>query len=206
MHYQGPTASDIANIQALNQSYLQSVERTLKGDPSSGWRRLGTLPFLLFSLREHDRDYWNRVLTVDRQADLLEVKASESRLKLQAAALGFLWQLSRQNPYAARLATGAPPGWCERLAATTLVELLLRAASRDDLIVPRFTNDDRLMQRLLRGDGSGTRQMQRMSRNLALQTLLTGQRWGRYRRLPAAACNMRSSTRRVVDRSDRRKV
>ena len=201
MQYEGPTTADIANTQALNRAYVAGA---IRGVGAGAALRLVKLPFLMFSMREHDRRYWDALLIDDGQSDLLAVAARPERQQLQSAALAFLWQLSRQNSYAARLVSGAPPGWCERLAETTLVELLQRAAVRDDLIVPRFPVDSRLMQRLLRCDSDNAQQVQRMSQKLALQTLLTGA--GGYRELRAAACNMRSRTRRVAERTSGREV
>ena len=208
MRFEGPTAGDMTNIRALNRAFLVAAgpavsDRPLS-PPESGL--LASAPFLLFSLREQDAAYWDSVLSGGPQFDLVEVTPTGPLRRLQAAALAYVWQLARQNPYVARLVCGAPPQWCERLGERTLMELLDVAAYRADLLVPRFDADDPVMQRLLEGGTRGQRRLRRMAQHLALQTMLTERASARYRRLPAAACSIRPVPRRVGESANRRKV
>ena len=206
MHFEGPTAGDIRNIQALNRSFLFATGTSTMDRPLSA-REIGCLasaPFLLFSLREQEPDYWEALLRSGPQADLVDPVPAAPVHRLQTAALGFLWQLVRRNPYVARLVCGAPPGWCERIAETTLVTLLDSAADRADLLLPRFEADDPVMQRMLDAGLRSKRRLRRMFQHLALQTMLTEQSAAPYHRMRAAACGMRSLPGRVAER--RRKV
>jgi len=170
MDYQGPTAEDLRNIRALNIAFL----RTTNGDTLDNGittqpltemqiRRLGKAPFLLFSFRERDVEFWKRIIAGDSQQDLLEpIIAPGARLhELQVAGLGFLWQLARRNPYVARLACGASTQWCESIARLTLVDLLGRAAGRADLTLPRFEAEGHIGYRLGKSGISARRKLQR---------------------------------------------
>ena len=210
MEYEGPTAEDLVNIRALNAAFLGATnhaERTVTGGVSHGplsdveIQRLSMAPLLLFSLREEDTEYWDHVLADDTQGSLLPATdpPDDAILQLQAAGLGFLWQLSRRNAYTARLVCGAPAKWCDRLARTTLVALLRRTASRGDLIVPRFRTQDHVGLRLLQSSVSEHPERQQMSRQLALQAMHTRSRPVHYQRLAAAACAFSAPLQRVVD-------
>lgn len=201
MEYEGPTRDDLANIKALNRSFLDIVRKS----PATGFgviaarrltdselSRLAGAPFLLFSLREHDGDYWEQVLEMEPQIDLIHLPSlpDDNVRQLQMAGLGFLWQLSRRNPYATRIVSGAAVSWCERLADLTLVSLLQVAAARNDLLSARFPNDNRLWRRLL-GTGISARHKVRLtSHQCALQAMLTRRREPDYNRVSAAACTM----------------
>lgn len=207
MEYEGPTRDDLANIDALNRAFLVAmsdspvtgfgviIERCLTDSELS---RLASAPFLLFSLREHDGEYWERVLKDVPQIDLMHSPGTpdDNIRQLQMASLGFLWQLSRRNPYAARIVSGAPVSWCERLADLTLVTLLRFAATRNDLLSARFPDDDKLWGRLL-GNGISARYKARLtSHQCALQAMLTRQHGPAYNRVSAAACHMQRPAQR----------
>lgn len=201
MEYQGPTGEDLANISALNHLYLGSFpgdgtagpgSSELKQLSDSERTRLAEAPFLLFSLREHDSDYWQPIFDPGAQLDLIEpASPPHGRVAaLQVAGLSFLWQLVRRNPYAARIVSGAPVGWCERLAGLTLVGLLQRAAGCGDLLRMRFSVDDVIWRRLLGNGTSPRRNLRLVAHHCALQTMLArGQRSHDFR-AAAAACSM----------------
>ena len=130
MEYEGLTPDDLANVRALNRAWLRSTGRD---------ERLAAAPFLLFSLREHDAELWERLLAEGAQHELFATQptAGGKPSGLQAAGLAFLWELSRRNPYVARIIGGAPLDWCQRIAAETLVRLLDCTGYRE-LIEPRF--------------------------------------------------------------------
>ncbi len=194
MDYQGLKADDLANINALNRWFLAVISAS-RADAFSlipaqkmtldERSRLARAPFLLFSFRERDEEYWQQLLDNNPQIDL--IRSGERPTKriqpLRLAALSFLWQLARNNAYAVRLVSGASAGWCERLAGITLVELLQRAAHRRDLLRLRFADDDVVWSRLL---GNG----RLASHHSALQAMLTRGHLSEPKRLAAAACTM----------------
>ena len=204
MEYEGLTNDDLANIHALNRAFLIAVSGcAAEGLGEIARRRLTDLqltrlasaPFLLFSFREQDDDYWRRVLEDDSQIDLIDSgnPRDEKIGQLQVAGLSFLWQLVRRNPYAARIVSGAPVGWCDRLAGLTLVGLLQKAATRGDLLRMRFPDEAAIWRRLLE-NGSGSRRQARLaSHHSALQALLTRAPESQYNRLSAAACRIRDT-------------
>jgi len=211
MDYQGPTAEDLRNIRALNAAFLRATNSDdyppgngMKNRPLTEMqiRRLSEAPFLLFSFREQDSEYWKQLIANDPQKDLLRDAAAptERMHELQVAGLGFLWQLSRRSPYVARLACGAPTKWCERIAQLTLVGLIGRAAWRSDLTMPRFDANDPVVHRLLQSGISARPRLQRMSQQLALQVMLTSDAARYYEELPAAACRFPGVAQRIADR------
>lgn len=195
--YRGPTADDYANVLALNIAFVGATLE-LKG-PQRG--RLAAAPFLLFSLRENDPDWWHLVLADHRQADLLspnEPLNAELR-GIQTAAMSFLWHLSRRNPYAVRIISGAPASWCERIIELPLVTLLDRLGARGDLMVSRIEASAESDGRLLAHGTSSTRQVRRASQLTVFQELLTRAGLDDYTQLSTAACSM-SGPLRVLDK------
>jgi hypothetical protein len=186
--FPGPSPDDYANVMALNTAFIKATSE-LKG-PQRG--RLAAAPFLLFSFRERDNEWWGKALVDNRQGDLMAVADLENPQlrRIQTAALGFLWQLARRNPYATRIISGATVSWCERITDLPLVTLLDRIGVRADLMQSRLDIPEVLGERLL-GDGtSSKRDVRRSSQLTALQSLLTRASFDNYTRLPTAACNM----------------
>ncbi|MCK5326254.1 MAG: hypothetical protein KAJ57_09595, partial [Woeseiaceae bacterium] len=147
MEYQGPEPADLANVNALNRAFLDWLRVTgpaeslqsalppdirvaLAGLDRRQLERLARVPFLLLSLREYDDTRWRSLFADRRSMDLLRPlqPANEEAARLITAGLGFLWQLAKRNPYAARLVSGASLNWCEQLADCTLMELYMRVA------------------------------------------------------------------------------
>ena len=205
MEYEALTRDDLANVRAFNSAWLKlQPDRGIeKGVPRLADKRLERLagtPFMLFSFREQDERLWRSLLGEGRQEDLL---AADSALStelhaLQSMGLAFLWELSRRNPYVARIVSGAPLRWCEQIAATTLLKVLDRTAYCL-VIEPRFDPVSSIHQRLLRRGGSPVRDRRVYAQISALQVLLTGTEQIRDRQLPAAACRMVRITRQVAD-------
>lgn len=195
--FPGPSPDDYANVLALNTAFIKTTSE-LRG-PQRG--RLAGAPFLLFSLREDDAGWWAGVLAEQSQGDLMAASEYESPelRRIQTAAMSFLWQLARRNPYAARIISGATIAWCEKITSLPLVTLLNRIGGRDDLMVSRLDMPVALGERLLRGGTSSRRQIRRSSQLTALQTLLARSGIDDYTRLPAAACGM-SGPLRVLDK------
>jgi hypothetical protein len=199
MEYEGLSRDDLDNVRALNRVWLEldgSAELRLS---AGRLERLAATPFMLFSFCEHDDARWSRLLGERRQQDMLEQETviSAELNALQAAGLGFLWELTRRNPYVARIVSGAPLHWCEQIAASTLVRVLECARFR--LIEPRFADETALKRRLL-GRGSALKRDLRVSAQIAaLQAMLTGGQVAQYGRLAAAACRMPQTKRQVAD-------
>ena len=188
MQYSGPEQADFDNVQALNRQYLRligqgvsvpgahpEIERQLLalGDARAG--RLAGAPFLLFSLRECEAEYWEAILDETPNGDLFmqPVPERSGERQLVAAALGFLWELAKRNPYAARLVSGASLHWCEQVSEMTLCDLMALAGRRLDVPLLRRADDHKLWARLLREGTSHVRPVRRASQVGALQSLLT---------------------------------
>ena len=223
MDFSGPEPADYRNVQSLNHQFLilvrnspagrglrQLMELTLRpmiaGLTDLQIGRLSKTPFLLFSLRECDEDYWSLFPGEDRNMDLLVAAehGSESS-QLAAAGLAFLWQLARRNPYAARLVSGATLNWCEQLAGCTLLPVLQRMAGRSDLLQPRRADDTEFWNKLLGPGLSSEQAVCKAAQLSALQALLTGDPGARYRPMRAAACDATVPSLRVADKHDRQR-
>jgi len=186
--FPGPSPDDYANVLALNTAFIKAAF-DMKG-PQRG--RLAAAPFLLFSFRERDLEWWDVVLAENHQGDLMAAPELDDPAlrRIQTAALSFLWHLARRNPYATRIISGATVSWCEKITDLPLVTLLERVGARGDLMQSRLDSPDEHGARLLSDGTSSRRKVRRSSQLLALQSLLTHARTEHYARLPAAACNM----------------
>lgn len=207
MDYAVPTDADLADVRALNDALLVTL-RSSHGEPlrqalpaccrpavagltDLQVERLAALPFLLFSLHEQDDRYWETLFDTDPHRDLFAANdaVTEEHGRLGAAAIGFAWQLSRRNPYTARLVLGASLAWCQRLASRPLMDVLLCAIDRADLLIPRQANNVAFWRRLLGAGVSADSTVRRAAHLAALQMILTTVGDGEYRRrLPSAAC------------------
>jgi len=204
MDYQGLATDDLSNINALNHSFLAAASES-RAEVFSfvaarrmnlrERARLAAAPFLLFSFREDEPDYWDRLLDDNPQADLIDSSDQPDRRirELQYAGLGFLWDLARRNPHAVRLLCGAPVSWSERLSKPTLISLMQRAAQRNDLLHLRFANDEVVWRRLLTNGISANKIARRASHHFALQVMLTRRRAEQRDQLSAAACAIRGT-------------
>ena len=216
MEFSGPETADFANVAALNRAFLKrlrspSVGRNLrdwlpealrdavKGLTDRHVERLSASPFLLLSLRERDADFWNDLIA-QRPAQDLFTNDAGSDDDILVPATSFVWQLARQNPYAARLLSGATPDWCEQIAEVTLLALLRRIEGRGDVLQPRFAGQDACWQKLL-GPGLSSQRQVRESAHLAcLQAFLTDEPNVRPRRMQNAACASSVPVFTIADR------
>ena len=209
MQYHGPDAADLANVFVLNDAFiawqrtrpaeacrqrrLAPEVRAKLGELNGEQReRLARTPFLLMSLAEDDEARWQTLFAGHGTRELLQCLQvrDESASGLVAAALGFLWQLAQRNPYATRLVSGASLGWCEQLAACTLMDLYSRVLDERRLLAPRMADNTDLWQRLLTAGVSNRRHVRMAARVSAMQTMLTQPPAGAYRPLAAAACRL----------------
>ncbi len=214
MDFQGPTPADYDNLRSLNLAFLELVQQTGRGyldglTPELG-RRLGHLsrreigwlaatPFLLFSFRERDDDFWQELLSEEERRDLFTVpdRSADETARLISAGLGFVWQLATHNPFAARLLCGASTHWCEQISERTIFDVLAVASHRSDLIVLRAQQDTELWRKLLIVGLSVETKARNAAHISALQRILTQQpaaaAW------QAAACASRNPTLRVAE-------
>ena len=190
MEYEGLTRDHLANVEALNQGWLRCWRENdaSVGNLTARLRgRAATAPFLLFSFREQDDDLWNRLLEKPRQPDLLEepLRSNDELHEVQRNGLAFIWALAWRNPYAARIVSGAPSGWCERITSVTLMRVLERTSGRS-LIRPRLETTSMMHK--------GFAQIG------AFQSMLTTAQPASNGRMKAAACRMPIFTRQVTDK------
>lgn len=209
MHFPGPDNADLVNVHALNRTFIawqrvRPQEAAGQGELPAGLptrlaalsceqrERLARTPFLLLSLAEDDAARWQSLFAEQQTRDLLQrvQPRDDAASSLIAGALGFLWQLSRRNPYVARLLTGASLAWCEQLGNCTLMELFARTLEDRTLLAPRMADNAELWHKLLTAGVSGRRHLRRAARVAALQTVLTERPFRPGRALVAAACRM----------------
>ncbi len=199
MEYEGLSRDDLDNVQALNRAWLEldgSAEQRLS---LRRLERLAATPFLLFSFREQDDAWWSWLLDERRQQDMLEqqIAVNGELQQLQAAGLGFLWELARRNPYVARIVSGAPLSWCEQIATETFVRVL--DCAKFEMVEPRFVQGTSLQRRLFRRGGAVELETRTFAQIGALQSMLTSGQAVTYERLPAAACRMPQTAQQVAD-------
>ena len=174
MHFPGPDNADLTNVFALNRAFIawqrvRPQDATGQGDPPTRLaalsceqrERLARTPFLLLSLAEDDEPRWQSLFAEQQTRDLLQCvqPRDDAASTLIAGGLGFLWQLSRRNPYAARLLTGASLAWCEQLASCSLIELFARTLEDRTLLAPRMANNAELWHKLLTAGVSNRRHL-----------------------------------------------
>ncbi len=218
MDFTGPEPTDLADVQSLNIAFLEYLRAAGDGPlllalPASlrpavialtdrQVKRLAAVPFLLLTLRESDTSYWTRLLDDRPIRDLFDSApvVVDELGRITAAALGFLWQLSRRNPYSTRLVCGGSLDWCEQLAGCTLLRLLQRAVDHQDLIGPRLADSSEFWHRLLGAGLSSEREVRRAAHVCALQTVLTSRELTGGSQLRAAACYSAVPTLAVRDR------
>ena len=193
--YQPPDADDYANVTELNHAWLRATTG-LRGPQRA---RLAAAPFLLFSLREHDLEWWRDALDSKSQADwLCQTESAPNPIRrIQSAALGFIWQLARRNPYAARLVSGAGVTWCELLTSVPIVALIERVADRPDMTLSRLDRD--ATTSIEAACTSERAELRRSSHLGALQSMLTTSVASLDEPLRSAACRMPRARLRVAD-------
>jgi hypothetical protein len=220
MAFDGPRKRDFENVADLNAAYLALLRRDpalgrgVRGCPAPLIERLRALtpqraarlaatPFLLFSFRESDERYWSRLLE-NRSRGLFRSSGSVEADTLTAAALAFIWQLARQNPYSLRVICGASLYWCERLAELTSYQLLDAFVGAGEVPVLRLAERDTFWRHLLEQGASRRNELRRAVQLAALQRILTdgpdfrgGQSWA------IAASKTRAPGLRVAE--DRRR-
>ena len=218
MQFEGPSADDYENVYSLNAAFIALLKRCptarrclqalparqagrLLGLTDHQAVRLARTPFLLFSFRERDDRFWEPVFDGDGARDLFaEPQAASDELgRLIAAGLGFVWQLARHNPYAARIICGASLHWCEQLTERTFLHVLALAAVQNELLVLRAAKDTQLWDKLLGSGVSRENAVRRAAHISALQRLLTSSAQPAGRSWAAAACAAKKPLLRVAE-------
>ena len=221
MELMGPRPADFENVRSLNRAFLRLLKseadarkclrelpRELAGRLSSlleiEAERLAGTPFLLLSFRERDDAYWEAIFADTAHGDLFAVPEppSDELGCLISAGLGFVWQLARQNPYAARLVCGASLHWCEQLAERTFFQVLARARARPDVLALRCGSNAELWEKLLESGVSREKQVRRAAHISALQSVLTRASMPERKKRAAAACARQSPALMVADDSE----
>lgn len=218
MEFQGPSATDYANVTSLNRAFLALLRRdgpacrclgelpvplaeNLAGLTGGQADRLAAAPFLLMSFRERDDRFWERAFAAALPDDLFAARpaGSDELVGLISAGLGFAWQLSKQNAYAARLICGASLHWCEQLAELNFMQLLSLAGRRDEVLTLRCAADADLWTKLLSSGTSREQQVRRAAHISALQSVLTRASLPADRQWRAAACAVRRPSLQVAE-------
>jgi hypothetical protein len=220
MDFSGPEPADFANVGSLNVAFLSILRDSMTGAelrqflPADSQpavialndlqlTQLADVPFLLMSLRENETVIWRQLTSVEPTGDLLQHEPVGDALdRLLAAGLGFLWQLARRNPYAARLVSGATLDWCERLAEATLFHLLQNAAVQRDLLIPRFAGQKDIWNKLLGAGVSPEPDVRNAAQLSALQFMLTTGQTSQYQNVRAAACSAPVPVFRIAEKPD----
>ncbi len=221
MEFTGPVATDFENVRSLNGAFLAllrqdaAARRCLQELPPGLADRLCSLtdgqaenlasaPFLLFSFRERDDEFWRSHLTDACSGDLFAVAEppSDGVGRLIAAGLSFVWQLAKQNAYAARLICGASLHWCEELTERTIFHVLATAGRNPEVLTLRCDSDAELWSRLVQGGVSRELLVRRATHISALQALLTRACLPARRKWAAAACVSKAPSLKVAERPD----
>ncbi len=215
MPFTGPEPADLANVRALNSTFIDLVRSRRARCGGQGDRiaaldrrraeRLSGCPFLLYSLGEHDAARWERGFETVAQQDLVDVLArpGDELVRLGLVTLGFLWQFAQRQPYAARVVSGAPLAWCEMLADSTLIGASQFVANEPGLIGLRLAEDDNFWRKLLVAGTSHEREVRDAAQLSALHTLLTRSADEIQLRMPVAARSMQPGQSAVL-KSERR--
>lgn len=206
MDYSGPECSDLNDVQSINLAFLTFLGRAdgerlrsllppalqpaLTALSTPQLERLAAVPFLLLSLNEANDEFWRSAPRGKPIRDLFTPAQDVANplCRIATAAVGFLWQLARRNPYAARITCGASLGWCEQLAAQTLMQVLEVAADDCHMLMPRCADDNIFWHRLLGAGVSSEASIRRAAHMSALQTVLLPVTAGPARRFRSAAC------------------
>lgn len=199
MSYPSPKQSDLDDVAALNQAFLDELAKDQFGNPALKDRqirqRLADCPCLLYRLAGHDPAYWQRLF--ERRHDLLDAaRPTAARWNhLVSATLGFLWHLGRRDPHAARLFSGESHAWFAALSSMQLVHLTHGALASGLEPELRYADDDPLWFSLLAAAAKDNRRELEMIAMRSLHLALAA----REESLPArsAACRRPSPTRQL---------
>ena len=218
MQFLGPEAADLADVRALNAAFLdylsgplghrlrdelpESLRQAVSEMSDRQVQRLSTAPFLMMSCREQDDQYWQPAFTTQSVRDLFTPAAVDADpiSQIASATLGFLWQLSRRNAYAARMVCGASLEWCELLVTCSLLDILQRAASDPQLLVPRLAHDKVFWHRLLGAGLSSNIEVRRAAHLNSLQAVLATEDTTASPRFRSAACRTLVPTLELKER------
>lgn len=195
MHFHGPERVDLDDLHEINQTFLnllrspvvgptllsdvpEALAARLRNLHDTERRRLARSPFLLCSCREDDVEFWQAMLQPGASADLFagDTGTSPDFLRFLSGIIAFTWQLSRKNPFVARLVTGATTAWCEEIAAQPLLRLIDVASRNSDTLRLRLAGNDDFWKQLLRNGVSEDALVRRAARVSGLQRILLATR------------------------------
>jgi hypothetical protein len=218
MVYASPQIVDFNEVYVLNKSFLSVLSAetearrllgTLPADLAGRLstltrperRRLAAAPFLLFSLREDDDEYWDGICAGGAGRDLFDTAAamSDDCSRLVAAALGYLSQMARQNPYTLRVISFAPLHWCERLAEEPLMHVINRSCRRADTLQIREPGNAEIWRKMLGAGLHRRNDIRSAAHHAVLQSLIILPRAGRPAAIRSAACRTRTPALEIAD-------
>jgi hypothetical protein len=220
VHHEGPKATDLENVSALNEAFLTMLRRSpharkhlfgLRSDVARQLielsprraARLAEVPFLLFSFRERDEPFWRPAFEVDTTQDLFATaqQTHGDVSRLIDAGLGFIWHLAKQNPYVLRMLCGASVHWCEQIAEHPLIQILGFASSNHEMLVMRLEKKTEVWLKLLDAGVSDLREVRRAAHISALQTVLTYTEEVAKTAWASAACRTQTPILKVADKN-----
>lgn len=206
MDFSGPERSDLKDVASINLAFLaflrsaageplrsklpQQLQPALRALNRRQVERLSKVPFLLMSMGESDQGGWAQSSRGRPIRDLFTPSRDQTDPlgQIATAGAGFLWQLAKRNPYAARVVSGATLAWCEELANQTLLRVFECAVDDHRMLTPRMADNSVFWQRLLGAGVSKELEIRRAAHLSALQTVLTHAATTAPRRLQTAAC------------------
>ena len=210
MDYPSPNAADFNEVTVLNTAFLALLKDDraaavllaglsadtagkLSGLTETQSQRLASAPFLLFSLREADDQYWDEVQSDGASYSLFAASGvgSIDGNRLVSASLGYIWQMAQRNPYTLRLICCASLYWCERISDQPLMHVISRATGRDDLLELRAGTESGVWRRLLDSGLSRRNDVWLATQYSVLQALLMVSPAKRDTAWKSAACRTR---------------
>ena len=220
-NFHGPETADLANVASLNAAFMAllrrheglpgsstsnvaELARRLQALPVARAERLAECPFLLFAFDESRLQAWQHLFDGqdDGDTDMIDQlqRPPQSVLQMTAAGLGFLWELSRRNPYAARLVSGASLNWCEQIADCSPVHIMRFVVREPYVLALRMATKRAFWSKLLGAGTSEEGEIRGAAQLSALQFILTRPAEDHYARLQTAACRMTVPATRVAER------
>lgn len=206
MDFSGPERSDLKDVQSINLAFLsylvstageplrnclpETLQPALQALSQRQVERLASVAFLLISIGESSGDCWSNSSPGRPVRDLFTPTRDESDplSRIATAAAGFMWQLARKNPYAARVVSGATLAWCEELAEQTLLRVFECVGGDQRMLTPRMADNTVFWSRLLGAGVSSEFEIRRAAHLSALQSVLTQAAAVPAQRLQTAAC------------------
>ena len=210
MEFRGVDETTIENGRALNAAFLAlatgpaapagletDFKRRLRQLDARHLERLSRTPFLLFAVAVVETKPGPGTPLRDSM-NLFDDPMSKAETRLVIATLSLLWSLARADRHAARFLAGTPRGWCEEIAAASLVDVLDTTRQYDTMVVPRSATQRAFWDKLFVSACDRRPSVRRAARQSALQCVLTELRDDSFGPVAVAACRTRAPARRAA--------